>query len=116
MEYTYGYGTMYKAWWKEDGIMFAVKSLGGSQTVVSEERSDKDGKKNGECVVIQLREFLEHSGSFIGNNIHQRGMVLPFQPLSMAFNNISYYELKQEGVVEDHLQLLVNVTGAFVTV
>ncbi|GKF41809.1 hypothetical protein Tco_0125151, partial [Tanacetum coccineum] len=51
-------------------------------------------------------------------NIHQRAIVLPFQPLLMAFNNISYYvdvplELKQEGVVEDRLQLLVNVTGAF---
>nr|GEZ39236.1 hypothetical protein [Tanacetum cinerariifolium] len=46
-------------------------SLGGSQTVVSEEYNDKDGKQNGES------------------------------------------ELKQEGVVEDRLQLLVNVTGAF---
>ena len=43
-------------------------ALGGSQTVVSEERKDKDGKKNGESVVIQLREFLEHSGSFTGNH------------------------------------------------
>ncbi|GJZ79917.1 ABC transporter G family member 32 [Tanacetum coccineum] len=96
-----------------------LNPLGGSQTVVSEERNDKDGKKNSESVVIQLREFLEHSGSYTGNNIHQRGMVLPFQPLTMAFNNISYYvdvppELKQEGVVEDRLQLLViNVTEAF---
>nr|GEV68171.1 ABC transporter G family member 32 [Tanacetum cinerariifolium] len=95
-----------------------LNPLGGSQTVVSEERKDKDGKKNGESVVIQLREFLEHSGSFTGKNINQRGMVLPFQPLSMAFSNINYYvdvppELKQEGVVEDRLQLLVNVTGAF---
>ncbi|GJT98521.1 potassium channel AKT1-like protein [Tanacetum coccineum] len=48
-------------------------------------------KKEGESVVIQLREFLEHSGSFTGKNIHQGGMVLPFQPLSMAFSNINYY-------------------------
>ncbi|GKB99824.1 hypothetical protein Tco_0985961 [Tanacetum coccineum] len=49
-------------------------------------------------------------------NIHQRGMVLPFQPRTMAFKNISNYvdELKQEEVIEDRLQLLViNVTGAF---
>lgn len=95
-----------------------LNPLGKSQAVVSEERKDKDGKKNGESVVIQLREFLEHSGSFTGKNINQRGMVLPFQPLSMAFSNINYYvdiplELKQQGVVEDRLQLLVNVTGAF---
>ncbi|PHT79094.1 hypothetical protein T459_17146 [Capsicum annuum] len=74
-------------------------------------------------------------------------MVLPFQPLSMCFRDISYYvdvpmvnqqqfnsssnecncsteipyhcpklflqELKQQGLVGDKLQLLVNVTGAF---
>ncbi|KAL5975200.1 hypothetical protein ACLOJK_031879 [Asimina triloba] len=48
----------------------------------------------------------------------QRGMVLPFKPLSMCFSNINYYvdvplELKQQGILEDHLQLLVDVTGAF---
>ncbi|KAI3524542.1 hypothetical protein L1887_03200 [Cichorium endivia] len=96
-----------------------LNPLGRSQAIVSkEDLKDKDGKKNSESVVIQLREFLEHSGSFTGKNINQRGMVLPFQPLSMAFSNINYYvdiplELKQEGVVEDRLQLLVNVTGAF---
>ncbi|XP_023749630.1 ABC transporter G family member 32 [Lactuca sativa] len=96
-----------------------LNPLGRSQAIVSEEDpKDKDGKKNSESVVIQLREFLEHSGSFTGKNINQRGMVLPFQPLSMAFSNINYYvdiplELKQEGVIEDRLQLLVNVTGAF---
>ncbi|KAI3714746.1 hypothetical protein L6452_21705 [Arctium lappa] len=96
-----------------------LNPLGRSQAVVSkEEEKDKDGKKNSESVVIQLREFLEHSGSFTGKNIYQRGMVLPFQPLSMAFSNINYYvdvplELRQEGVAEDRLQLLVDVTGAF---
>ncbi|GJZ74404.1 ferrochelatase-2, chloroplastic-like protein [Tanacetum coccineum] len=34
-----------------------LNPLGGSQTVVSEERNDKDGKKNSESVVIQLREL-----------------------------------------------------------
>lgn len=71
-------------------------------------------------------------------------MVLPFQPLSMSFSNISYYvdvpvvrtpplilkdhfflffshntlcklfqELKQQGISEDKLQLLNEITGAF---
>uniref|UniRef100_A0A1D1XGJ1 Pleiotropic drug resistance protein 6 n=1 Tax=Anthurium amnicola TaxID=1678845 RepID=A0A1D1XGJ1_9ARAE len=48
----------------------------------------------------------------------QRGMVLPFQPHTMCFSNVNYYvdvpvELKKQGILEDHLQLLVNVTGAF---
>ena len=46
---------------------FKLVALGRSQAVVSkEELKDKDGKKNSESVVIQLREFLEHSGSFTG--------------------------------------------------
>ncbi|KAL0345245.1 UNVERIFIED_CONTAM: ABC transporter G family member 32 [Sesamum radiatum] len=48
----------------------------------------------------------------------QRGMVLPFQQVSMSFSNISYYvdvplELKQQGISEDKLKLLNNITGAF---
>merc|ERR1712226_656498 len=38
-------------------------------------------------------------------------MVLPFQPLAMAFDNVNYYvdmpsEMKQQGVEETRLQLL----------
>ncbi|KAL0315632.1 UNVERIFIED_CONTAM: ABC transporter G family member 32 [Sesamum radiatum] len=48
----------------------------------------------------------------------QKGMVLPFQQVSMSFSNISYYvdvplELKQQGISEDKLKLLNNITGAF---
>ncbi|CAO2839378.1 unnamed protein product [Amaranthus hypochondriacus] len=47
-----------------------------------------------------------------------RGMVLPFQPLSLAFNHINYYvdtpsEMKSLGYEEDRLQLLRDVSGAF---
>ncbi|KAK1396864.1 ABC transporter G family member 32 like [Heracleum sosnowskyi] len=93
------------------------------QAVVSEEElQERDNRKKGEgetkVVNIQLREYLEHSGSLTGKSFDQRGMVLPFQPLSMSFSNISYYvdvplELKQQGVTEDRLQLLVDITGAF---
>lgn len=52
------------------------------------------------------------------NNISKRGMVLPFQPLSIAFDNINYYvdmpvEMRQQGVANDRLQLLRGVSGAF---
>ncbi|URD80069.1 Pleiotropic drug resistance protein [Musa troglodytarum] len=48
----------------------------------------------------------------------KRGMVLPFTPLSMSFDEVNYYvdmppEMKDQGVAEDRLQLLRNVTGAF---
>ncbi|KAI6679422.1 hypothetical protein NL676_033303 [Syzygium grande] len=59
-----------------------------------------------------------HSGSRVGKYFKRRGMVLPFQPVSMSFSNVNYFvdvplELKQQGIMEDKLQLLVNVTGAF---
>ncbi|KDP32332.1 hypothetical protein JCGZ_13257 [Jatropha curcas] len=96
-----------------------LNPLGRQQAVVSkEELQERDKRRKGENVVIELREYLQHSGSVNGKYFKQRGMALPFQPLSMTFSNINYFvdvpgELKQQGVVEDRLQLLVNVTGAF---
>ncbi|CAB4303033.1 unnamed protein product [Prunus armeniaca] len=48
----------------------------------------------------------------------KRGMVLPFTPLAMSFDSVNYFvdmppEMKEEGVKEDRLQLLCEVTGAF---
>nr|ASM90224.1 ABC-2 type transporter [Sesuvium portulacastrum] len=48
----------------------------------------------------------------------KRGMVLPFTPLAMSFDEVNYYvdmppEMKAQGVQEDRLPLLREVTGAF---
>ncbi|PSS07401.1 ABC transporter G family member 36 like [Actinidia chinensis var. chinensis] len=48
----------------------------------------------------------------------KRGMVLPYSPLAMSFNSVNYFvdmpaEMKEQGVTEDKLQLLREVTGAF---
>ncbi|KAL0463859.1 UNVERIFIED_CONTAM: ABC transporter G family member 36 [Sesamum latifolium] len=48
----------------------------------------------------------------------KRGMVLPFTPLAMSFDDVNYFvdmppEMKEQGVTEDKLQLLCEVTGAF---
>ncbi|CAM6085681.1 unnamed protein product [Calypogeia fissa] len=48
----------------------------------------------------------------------KHGMVLPFQPLTISFNNICYYvdmpsEMRQRGATEDKLQLLKDITSAF---
>ncbi|XP_051148620.1 ABC transporter G family member 32 [Andrographis paniculata] len=89
------------------------------QAIVSkEELEERDKMRKGEPVVIQLRDFLQHSGSFAKKSFKSKGMVLPFQPLSMSFSNVCYYvdvplELKQQGIAEDKLQLLNNITGAF---
>ncbi|XP_010254256.1 PREDICTED: pleiotropic drug resistance protein 1-like [Nelumbo nucifera] len=52
------------------------------------------------------------------NENTRRGMVLPFQPLSITFDEIRYsvdmpQEMKNQGVTEDRLELLKGVSGAF---
>ncbi|OIT22805.1 pleiotropic drug resistance protein 2 [Nicotiana attenuata] len=52
------------------------------------------------------------------NNESRKGMILPFQPLSLAFNHVNYYvdmpaEMKTQGVEEERLQLLRDASGAF---
>lgn len=53
-----------------------------------------------------------------GNNTSHRGMILPFQQLSISFDNINYFvdmpvEMRQQGMPNDKLQLLRGVSGAF---
>ncbi|XVE98241.1 hypothetical protein REPUB_Repub03eG0088700 [Reevesia pubescens] len=96
-----------------------LNPLGKQQAVFSkEELQERDRRRKGENLVTELRYYLQHSGSLSGKNFKHRGMVLPFQPLSLSFSNINYFveipvELKQQGITEERLQLLVNVTGAF---
>ncbi|KAI3468284.1 hypothetical protein Pfo_024947 [Paulownia fortunei] len=97
-----------------------LNPLGNQQAVIrTEDRHEKDKGQENECSIISFGEFLQHSHSFTGKSFRKhKGMVLPFEPLSMCFSNISYYvdvplELKGQGLPEDRLQLLVNVTGAF---
>ncbi|KAI9117635.1 hypothetical protein K1719_011801 [Acacia pycnantha] len=94
-----------------------VLALGRKQALVSkEELQEREEGWKDKSVSIKLRDYLRQSRSTITFN--QRGMLLPFQPLSLVFSNINYYvdvpfELKQQGILQDRLQLLANVTGAF---
>ncbi|KAG8375511.1 hypothetical protein BUALT_Bualt10G0107400 [Buddleja alternifolia] len=97
-----------------------LNPLGNKQAIVpKDDLHQKDEGQESEVPIISFGEFLQHSHSFTGKSLRKhKGMVLPFEPLSMCFINISYYvdvpmELKGQGIVEDRLQLLVNVTGAF---
>ncbi|KAG1335516.1 ABC transporter G family member 31 [Cocos nucifera] len=94
-------------------------ALGKQQAVVSkEEHRERDQRRKGQGHIVELRSYLHPSMMTETNGKEQKGMVLPFEPLSMCFTDINYYvdvpvELKQQGILEDRLQLLVNVTGAF---
>ncbi|KAL3754118.1 hypothetical protein ACJRO7_001378 [Eucalyptus globulus] len=99
-----------------------LNPLGDAKAVVSDEEADKKKNKSlssqlvKEGIDMQVRSSSEIVST--SENIQRRGMVLPFQPLSLAFNHVNYYvdmpaEMKSQGVEEDRLQLLRDVSGAF---
>ncbi|KAK7245297.1 hypothetical protein RIF29_40136 [Crotalaria pallida] len=50
--------------------------------------------------------------------VNSKGMVLPFEPHSITFDDVTYavdmpQEMRNQGVVEDRLELLKGVSGAF---
>ncbi|XP_038716809.1 LOW QUALITY PROTEIN: ABC transporter G family member 31-like [Tripterygium wilfordii] len=50
--------------------------------------------------------------------VKKKGMILPFQPLTMTFLNVNYFvdmpkEMSSRGIPEKKLQLLSNVSGVF---
>ncbi|XP_050366568.1 pleiotropic drug resistance protein 1-like [Argentina anserina] len=60
----------------------------------------------------------ERLGHVSVNLTSHRGMVLPFEPLSITFDEIRYavdmpQEMKAEGVTKERLELLKGVSGAF---
>ncbi|CAN6277935.1 unnamed protein product [Urochloa humidicola] len=98
--------------------------LGKGQTVVSEEElREKHVNRTGENVeLLQLGTDSQISpngrGEIVGADTRKRGMVLPFTPLSITFDNIKYsvdmpQEMKDKGITEDRLLLLKGVSGAF---
>ncbi|KAK1378912.1 hypothetical protein POM88_025656 [Heracleum sosnowskyi] len=68
-----------------------------------------DGYMYGICVFVLFAYSIFLS---------KRGMLLPFKPLSLAFEHVNYYvdmppEMKSQGIIENRLQLLRDVSGAF---
>ncbi|KAJ6964438.1 ABC transporter G family member 31 [Populus alba x Populus x berolinensis] len=56
--------------------------------------------------------------SSLNEGSKNKGMILPFQPLTMAFHNVNYFvdmpkEMSKQGITEKKLQLLSNVSGVF---
>ncbi|KAG5562970.1 hypothetical protein RHGRI_005644 [Rhododendron griersonianum] len=93
-----------------------LNPLGDSRATVLEEDDEKKksqyGQMASEGADMAVRNALQ------SNHAPRKGMVLPFQPLSLAFNHVNYYvdmpvEMKRQGIEEDRLQLLRDVSGAF---
>ncbi|KAK3033865.1 hypothetical protein RJ639_032770 [Escallonia herrerae] len=82
---------------------------------------DKSSSERGNEVrrSVSSRSMSSRVGSIAeGDQNRKRGMVLPFEPHSITFDNIKYavdmpQEMKAQGVPEDRLELLKGVSGAF---
>ncbi|ONI01101.1 hypothetical protein PRUPE_6G121500 [Prunus persica] len=100
-----------------------LNPLGETKTLIENDDSETKRKQqlsNSEGIDMQVRNAQGSSSSNVNvaSGQAKRGMVMPFQPLSLAFNHVNYYvdmpvEMKSEGIEETRLQLLRDVSGAF---
>ncbi|KAK9280492.1 hypothetical protein L1049_014184 [Liquidambar formosana] len=98
-----------------------LNPLGDTKAVIVDEDSEKKNKRrqstsNSEGIDMAVRNTQGSGSSAVG--VANKGMVLPFQPLSLAFNHVNYYvdmpaEMKTQGIEDSRLQLLRDVSGAF---
>ncbi|XP_066345250.1 ABC transporter G family member 51 isoform X1 [Miscanthus floridulus] len=84
----------------------------------SEETKDAltDSVSDGHAIAESNGRNYEVKGQIEGEL--NKGMILPFQPLTMTFHNINYFvdmpkKMKARGVPEKRLQLLCEVSGVF---
>ncbi|KAJ0976462.1 hypothetical protein J5N97_018427 [Dioscorea zingiberensis] len=84
-----------------------TRSVGESQAIISHEK------------LSQMKQCENPFGTTVQREIKQTArMVLPFQPLTVTFQDLQYYvdtpmELREQGYTRNKLQLLNNITGAF---
>ncbi|KAF3678437.1 Pleiotropic drug resistance protein 5 [Capsicum annuum] len=115
-----------------------LNPLGSTKSVTSDDGGSKEKKQTSSPNATPMREGQEscvyrilmatdnsstamderETNSSGGEEAKGKGMVLPFQPLSLVFNHMNYYvnmpaEMRLQGVEETHLQLLRGVCGAF---
>ncbi|KAL2897787.1 ABC transporter G family member 37 [Bienertia sinuspersici] len=102
-----------------------LNPLGKPQAMLSEEDlAEKQANLTGQVIEMSSgsrRSSNSRRGIEIQELAHdnmKKGMVLPFQPLSVTFDEIRYSvdmpsEMKTQGVIEDRLELLKGVSGAF---
>ncbi|KAL8027252.1 hypothetical protein ABFX02_14G083200 [Erythranthe guttata] len=94
-----------------------AKPLGSRVIISSEKLSQLRGSKepNSTALAEEHSRVYPPSGS---SKLHQGRMVLPFEPLSMVFQDVQYYvetpaAMKEHGFTQKRLQLLCDITGAF---
>ncbi|TYH50673.1 hypothetical protein ES332_D10G222300v1 [Gossypium tomentosum] len=91
-----------------------LKSPGKSRAMVSFERyyqlqGQEDSR--GESIHNESKISVETDSTFSGSETGK--MVLPFQPLTVAFRDVQYYVNIPMGFKQKKVQLLSDITGAF---
>ncbi|KAK7279559.1 hypothetical protein RJT34_24612 [Clitoria ternatea] len=101
-----------------------LNPFGDSKSIIVEDENQEEGTTN-QCSVSIAKSLKNEDIDMAEKSTPERpiattkkGMVLPFRPLSLAFNHVNYYinmptEMKKHGVEESRLQLLRDVGGAF---
>ncbi|KAL6327286.1 hypothetical protein AAG906_017843 [Vitis piasezkii] len=82
------------------------------------ERNSASTAPMSEGIDMEVRNTRENTKSVVKDASHaptKRGMVLPFQPLSLVFEHVNYYVdmPASQGIEVDRLQLLRDASGAF---
>ncbi|KAL5974593.1 Pleiotropic drug resistance protein 2 [Asimina triloba] len=108
-----------------------ISAFGNSQSAILDEDTEQQKRKENPYADGNWRSKVMGSSSsstvstFEGidmavrnGSVSNKGMVLPFQPVSLAFNHVNYYvdmpaEMKRQGIEDTRLQLLRDVSGAF---
>ncbi|KDP36996.1 hypothetical protein JCGZ_06052 [Jatropha curcas] len=95
------------------------------QAVISEVPEPRDRIEGATAIQLSQAECSHRTKTEIGtsgndevNYNKKKGMVLPFEPHCLTFDNVVYsvdmpQEMKSQGVLEDKLVLLKGVSGAF---
>ncbi|GJU56361.1 plant PDR ABC transporter associated protein [Tanacetum coccineum] len=89
-----------------------------SEESYMENTMDDRRKEVYEGIDMAVRSTSQRNTSaLVAPHTERRGMVLPFQPLSLAFSHVNYYidtpiEMKHIGFKENRMQLLRDVSGA----
>ncbi|CAM6074535.1 unnamed protein product [Sphagnum tenellum] len=100
-----------------------LQPLGQPQATVSEEAfNGKTGTSNsGNTTSVTITDYAAIQLAVPASQQQpqgQKGMILPFQPLALTFDNMSYFvdmpaEMKAQGLTSERLQLLRSISGAF---
>ncbi|MQM01384.1 hypothetical protein Taro_034138, partial [Colocasia esculenta] len=96
-----------------------LKAPSRSNTIISREKlSELKGIKNNSTPKNQAASENIPSSEIRSDPRQPGRMVLPFDPLTVTFQNVQYYvdtpqEMKEQGYTEKRLQLLHDITGVF---